>query len=319
MPARGTGIQLDKGGRYWRLTVTDQDGNQVECTCDCGKIVRAPATLITAGRVKSCGCLAHDLAKERFGQLNRLKCGDSVRNQIYRKYKFDRRGFEFALTVDEFQNLVSQPCAYCGALPALKTRKMSFGGFACHGIDRVDNAKGYLKDNCVPCCAWCNRAKKELSVADFLLWASSVRKRLSPVPVNVNPHWGKCHLNGLTWFGRGAFNVLIKGYAAKARIRGLVFTLSQDQFYALVVSTCAYCGAIPSRMDRLPRRFGYFQHGGIDRIDNAKGYVLGNVVPCCGQCNTAKSDLTADEFYRRCAAVAARGSLRTSAAWYPKP
>ena len=34
----------------------------------------------------------------------------------------------------------------------------------------------------------------------------------------------------------------------------------------------------------------------IDRIDNSKGYIKGNVVSCCKKCNTAKNTMTTEEF-----------------------
>lgn len=36
------------------------------------------------------------------------------------------------------------------------------------GIDRVENDKGYILDNCVPCCAQCNRDKGSSSLCDFV-------------------------------------------------------------------------------------------------------------------------------------------------------
>jgi len=36
-----------------------------------------------------------------------------------------------------------------------------------NGIDRVDNAIGYLTDNCVACCKVCNRAKLQMSKNEF--------------------------------------------------------------------------------------------------------------------------------------------------------
>jgi hypothetical protein len=32
-----------------------------------------------------------------------------------------------------------------------------------NGIDRVDNEKGYLVENCVPCCFTCNSLKKSVT------------------------------------------------------------------------------------------------------------------------------------------------------------
>lgn len=35
---------------------------------------------------------------------------------------------------------------------------------------------------------------------------------------------------------------------------------------------------------------------GLDRIENSKGYIISNVVPCCGSCNKIRgNNLTSDE------------------------
>lgn len=68
--------------------------------------------------------------------------------------------------------------------------------------------------------------------------------------------------------------------------RGLSWTLSYEQYYALVgEGVCFYCqGDLPS------------QGVGLDRCDNLKGYEPDNVVPCCAKCNRIKGDeLTKDE------------------------
>lgn len=39
-----------------------------------------------------------------------------------------------------------------------------------------------------------------------------------------------------------------------------------------------------------------FIYQGIDRVDSDKGYVTGNVLPCCRICNCAKGTLTKTEF-----------------------
>lgn len=39
-----------------------------------------------------------------------------------------------------------------------------------NGIDRVDNAVGYILENCIPCCEFCNKAKGTKTYFDFLDW-----------------------------------------------------------------------------------------------------------------------------------------------------
>ena len=44
---------------------------------------------------------------------------------------------------------------------------------------------------------------------------------------------------------------------------------------------------------------GYTKKIGCDRIDNSKGHTKDNVVPCCHECNTARSDhFTVSEMLR---------------------
>lgn len=72
-----------------------------------------------------------------------------------------------------------------------------------------------------------------------------------------------------------------------ARRRGLEWSLSFLQYARLTRSgTCAYCvGPLCPTGSAL------------DRKDNTRGYVYGNVIRCCGSCNRLKSNLfTYEEF-----------------------
>lgn len=66
----------------------------------------------------------------------------------------------------------------------------------------------------------------------------------------------------------------------KARIRGWTMSITQDEYLNLAFKPCDYCGGV----------LGKAGHG-LDRIDNRIGYVLDNVVPCCGDCNEIKGFL----------------------------
>ena len=78
--------------------------------------------------------------------------------------------------------------------------------------------------------------------------------------------------------------------------RGLEWTLTDDQARELVLADCSYCGK-PSKLaeDRttLQNTRGL---GGIDRIDSSVGYVIGNVVACCGRCNVGKWSDSHEDF-----------------------
>lgn len=142
------------------------------CSCLCGgeTTVRGDYLLTPA---PSCGC---DL-KSKIG----LPPGEAHLNAKFRSYKRGAliRNMPFNLTREQFSEIVSLPCVYCGAEPDYARlgyattngcRKMS-------GVDRVDNDRGYGLDNVVPCCSFCNRAKGTQSVADFKRWVNAVQKQ----------------------------------------------------------------------------------------------------------------------------------------------
>lgn len=66
------------------------------------------------------------------------------------------RNIEWLLSEEEFKSFWGLPCSYCGS--EINTI----------GIDRVDNDKGYIIQNCTPCCNVCNRMKMDLSKDGFL-------------------------------------------------------------------------------------------------------------------------------------------------------
>lgn len=43
-----------------------------------------------------------------------------------------------------------------------------------NGLDRLDNTKGYTKDNVAPCCTVCNSAKGTLTVTEFSEWVERI-------------------------------------------------------------------------------------------------------------------------------------------------
>lgn len=87
---------------------------------------------------------------------------------------------------------------------------------------------------------------------------------------------------------------------------GFINCITFEEFVSIVMEKCHYCHAPYSTTieDWKGRKIGnpkiseaVLRCNGIDRIDNNKGYVTGNVVSCCKFCNTAKMDLTIEEFH----------------------
>src|SRR5579862_2777204 len=67
-----------------------------------------------------------------------------------------KRGLSFSLTEQDFFELWNRTCFYCGD---------HVEGI---GLDRVDNSKGYTRENVVVCCTPCNMLKKASPLDSFL-------------------------------------------------------------------------------------------------------------------------------------------------------
>jgi hypothetical protein len=87
---------------------------------------------------------------------------NSAKFQTYAK-SANSRNFEFRLTEEEFQDFLARPCYLCGLPPE--------SGI---GIDRIDNSKGYVLDNCRPCCGHCNLMKRDMTYEQLLKIATAV-------------------------------------------------------------------------------------------------------------------------------------------------
>jgi len=73
-------------------------------------------------------------------------------------------------------------------------------------------------------------------------------------------------------------------YKRSAIYKGIERTISDDRLVQLLKQDCSYCGAVAAPLN------------GIDRINNALGYVDGNVTTACRTCNIAKSTMSVEEF-----------------------
>jgi len=142
----------------------------------CQSYTEKPSTKVKNGEIKSCGCQTHVRSL-------RTPKGHSGARSSYVGYmgSAKRRGLPFALTFEEYKEIVVKPCYYCG----VSSSKICYGSlnnarnhgeFICNGIDREDNTKGYTKENSVACCTSCNIGKGTSSTQEFLDWIQQVYK-----------------------------------------------------------------------------------------------------------------------------------------------
>ena len=85
-------------------------------------------------------------------------------------------------------------------------------------------------------------------------------------------------------------------YRWRAGESGKKFALTIEEFRALAIQNCHYCGVEPGNIYERDTYNGAFTYNGLDRIESSKGYVISNLVPCCWTCNRAKGDMSYSEF-----------------------
>ncbi len=140
--------------------------------CECGRRKVLCGTDVSNGKTKSCGCLKRTVEPENIGR--------AAAHMLYCTYKYNAksRGLDFSLSEVNFLSITKMPCKYCGIYPEKEYRgaNKKSSPYVYNGIDRVDNLKGYIRKNCVPCCSVCNQAKHNLSISAFQKWV----RRIAP-------------------------------------------------------------------------------------------------------------------------------------------
>jgi hypothetical protein len=180
------------------------------------------------------------------------------------------------MTDDFAKGLMMEDCFYCRR-----------NDTECvNGIDRMDNNKGYERNNCVSCCKYCNFVKKSLDAFTF---------------IERCIHIASCHGQGDTFY-EGAWQPHKRStftqYKDRAEKKGLKFDLDKITFENLVGGECFYCKRVNTPLHK----------NGVDRVDNTKGYIVDNCVACCSDCNTMKCDVNIDQFITTCKLVAANAT-----------
>jgi hypothetical protein len=161
---------LKKGERFGKLVVQevnkyDKRATYWTCICDCGNLKIVKTVDLRSGVVKSCGCLKQKDIQE-----------DTKWNHLYNRYKKGAkiRNLEFKLSFDDAKELFNKECYYCGTKYYNGSTEKGFK-IKYNGIDRVDNSKGYIKENVVPCCGICNKAKGTMSSEIFQQWIGNIQ------------------------------------------------------------------------------------------------------------------------------------------------
>ena len=182
---------LDRTGmRYGRLLVTTYAGKNGQgkhlwlCKCDCGNEKIVIGDNLSSGKSNSCGCLKTEFLKKKGNQYGLYEDRETALLKVqYSHLKRRHVQNQMCGNIIDFQtfrSLVKAPCKYCGLeyskeiedrlSESKKEKRLSDHTLRCNGIDRIDIAKGYTKENSVPCCKYCNFAKHTMSESDFYSW-----------------------------------------------------------------------------------------------------------------------------------------------------
>jgi hypothetical protein len=289
--------------------LTNQRAAHYACKCNCGTNVPViRGTSLTSGKTTSCGCYRSQQVSLACSYDNAEDAKMASAKSVYGHCKN-----EF-LTFEQFYSLSQQNCFYCDMPPAnsyndfAHKRKrgdwasdfsIANGTFVHSGLDRANSDLGYEFSNVVPCCKTCNRFKLDIPITMFVDNISNLQYSPSLVKANaISFIRDRLQTSGLQSIARlfplitdsGAYfcETKISNVRQNAYCRDLIFELTRADIIELICYPCAYCNR-PFDPDK-----GYYN--GIDRVDNAIGYIVENCVSCCRFCNAAKNTLSLDDF-----------------------
>jgi len=136
------------GQKYGRLLVLEKAESQKgrtlwKCLCDCGNEVVIQGLLLKNGHTKSCGCLRKEMAAEA---KTTHGMGKTKLNYVW----LDMKGRCLRPTHRSYKNYGGRGITYTKDWETFEGFYADMGSTYQEGLtlDRIDNNKGYSKDNC---------------------------------------------------------------------------------------------------------------------------------------------------------------------------
>lgn len=134
-----------KGQKFGSLTVLKDSGERTknraivwECVCDCGNYHKTPGTPLLKGATKTCGCGRREYGKTHGLSNSKLyERWTSMLSRCYPTYSKSHLYYKKGIKV-------------CSKWKSFKcfADEMGSGFEPWMTLDRIDNSKGYNKDNC---------------------------------------------------------------------------------------------------------------------------------------------------------------------------
>jgi hypothetical protein len=80
------------------------------------------------------------------------------------------RNIEFSISKSYYESVSKNNCYYCNQKPMQDSKDSVSRCPSYNGLDRIDPRYGYIENNVVSCCKYCNYAKHNLSLTEFKEW-----------------------------------------------------------------------------------------------------------------------------------------------------
>jgi len=203
---------------------------------------------------------------EKMLETNENKKNSTEINYSNYKRNAEYKNLDFTINYEEYVELVAKDCHYCGIIQDR--------GF--NGIDRKDQTKGYVLENCVSCCKICNYMKGSTSDEVFIKRVEHILTFQGKIKGNLYPDCFSNHKS-----------VLYCQYRNRALKKQLDFLLTPYDYERIIKNDCYLCG----------KKNEDNHTNGIDRINNKMGYLVDNVKSCCCECNYMKKDYELDYIF----------------------
>jgi hypothetical protein len=166
-----------------------------KCQCDCSVVKIVRAENLKDSSTKSCGCLNDEKRSARAKKMYsvRIKYHPTIASA---RQVWKRRYKDGELLFEDFYRMSQMPCYYCGIEPDNRQNTASQDGdasrfakeeglFVYNGLDRIDNSLPHTLGNVVPCCKYCNYAKRERTVQQFEEWIKKLYQTLQKRKKNI--------------------------------------------------------------------------------------------------------------------------------------
>jgi hypothetical protein len=227
----------------------------------------------------------------KFNEERRLSKEASFR--VYKNNASSKK-LDFEFNKEQFMEMIARSCHYCNEFSKTDS-KLEEKGF--NGINRLDCKKGYLLSNCVPCCTMCNHLKASLSEEVFFKRIAHICHKKEEMK-NIEDKEKQQEPNFYPEAFADSVGMSLQGIQNRANKLKVPYDLTPEYFEELHREGCYLCGK-QNRTESVKGKEKVMHRNGTDRVENAKGYIIGNVRPCCGECNYMKKDYSLDIFLQK--------------------